>query len=607
MRRFVFLGLAFVLLAVTSAPVFAWEYSMKGEAEWRYRYWTRTGNNDIFGTMDSTIVNLGLNHLLTFPTSATTNRGSGTFGVLAGENRFGADMCLNDYRVTIYPKIKVNAAIDLTASINLTSLGIWSDGEPLLSRRISAVTTVTGTGGPPLTGVTATSTAFGMGNPGYINSLYVPIQDRPVNVDVPNTYLTVQWLKLAIKTPMLNFSIGYKDSKIGMGLWKHSCNRASSSFSVSADYGPFKIGFSPYFAREQSSWALGTSRSRIEGNGSTQRQEDRRNYFHAWEGEVEYSNGPLVLQLVSDSYHQPNSPDVSNARGDALTVNRPTEDILRYRFAFAAKFNNGRLFANAEVDWFNRWRSGRGTAENSLLVREGRDNTAWIYGAEIGCFGGPSKVTVNYVRATGDDPSTRHTTEISEQGDSGVTACYMKEWGYLMYYMYGTGDGWDAAGYGQPTNFQHVGGKLDYAIAANLNIAGVFAYAWRDQPTSYRLGGNYRLGIQPWLNEDIRQSQLGTFRGHAVPDSARVIGWEADVAVDWKILENLTWRTIGAYWQPGNWWSYAYPNTAAIYRAGVAPNSNSTSSAAGEALAIRGIGRTIDPLMSVETSILVSF
>ena len=57
---------------------------------------------------------------------------------------------------------------------------------------------------------------------------------------------------------MLDFSIGYKTSKIGMGLWKHECNRASASFSISAVYGPLKFGLAPYFGRNQSAWSLGS-------------------------------------------------------------------------------------------------------------------------------------------------------------------------------------------------------------------------------------------------------------------------------------------------------------------------------------------------------------
>jgi|GEM_PF-450616 len=598
MRRLTLILLAGLVTILASAPCFAWEFTMKGEAEWRYRYWTRSGNHDIFGEMNSSLVNLGINHLNTFPTASTTNRISGNFGVVAGENNFGAEMNLTDYRMTLFPKIDVNKAISLEASVNFTSLGIWSDGLPLMAAASPAAA---------LAGV----------NPGYVNSLYVPISDRPVAVDVPNTYVTVQWLKMSVKTPMLDFSIGYKNSKFGMGLWKHECNRSSASFGMTAHYGPLKIGFSPYFSREQSSWRLGSgTTSRNTGQDPVERHEDRRNYFVAAMGELEYANGPLVIQLLSDSYRQPGAATVTN-RGAALgTPTRPQGDTIRYRLGAAMKYTNGRFFFNTEVDWFNRWVGGRGTADPSTApataansrVREAQNNAAWLYGVDFGAMCGPSKVTLNYVRATGDDPTTRFTTEDAVAGDTGVTACYMKPWGYLMYFMYGTGDGWDAAGYGQPTNFHHVGGRFDYAVAANLNVFGVGAYAWRDQPTAYRLAGNYQLAAQLWTNEDIRLSQLGTFRGHAVPDSARDIGWEVDFGANWKILENLTWNTTFAYWQPGKWWSYAYPNTAAIYmlRPGLAPTSN-TNDAAGEAIAAVGLGRTINPLMAVETNLLILF
>ena len=69
MKRFGLIGLIALLAICAAAPAFAWEFSMKGDWEWRYRYWTRTGQNDIFGEMDATNVNLGLNHLYLWPTT----------------------------------------------------------------------------------------------------------------------------------------------------------------------------------------------------------------------------------------------------------------------------------------------------------------------------------------------------------------------------------------------------------------------------------------------------------------------------------------------------------------------------------------------------------
>jgi hypothetical protein len=579
--RFAVLAMVFVVSLVSSAS--AWEFSMQGDVEWRYRYWLRTGNNDMFGQMDDSFVNLGINHLATFPTTGTSNAGGPTFGVLAGENRFGPAMSLTDYRMTIYPVIKVNPAIQLAASVNLTSLGIWSDGQPYVN--------------PPATA-----------NVGYVNSLYVPIGDRAAASDIPNTYVTLQWLKARIQTPIMDFSVGFKDSWTGMGLWKHKFVRASASFGVSAVYGPLKIGFTPYFSRRRSAWSLGDgATSRNTGSAAIERYDDRRNYFQALEGEIEYINGPLVLQIVSDFYREPFSPTV-DARGVALTAaGSSTDDEIRSRIATAVKYFNGRHFFNAEADWFNRWRSNRDTAAGpSGPVNLDENANAWLYGIETGCICGPMQLTANYARATGQDPSTRITTEDAAAGEQGLSSAYMKPWGYLMYWMYGTGSNFDADGYGQPTNLHHLGFRLDYAVASNLNFFTVYSNAWRDQPNAFRFGGSYQIGLRTFTNADILTAQGGGFAGRAVPDNFRFVGWEIDTGVHWKLLENLTWNTTLCLWQPGNWWGAAYPNTSAIYRAGVVPNAN-PNNAAGEVLATLNFERKIDPLFAMESTLFINF
>ena len=172
MKRIGFVSLIALLAVCIAGPSFAWEFSMKGEWEWRYRYWGRLGQNDIFGAMDANRVNLGLNHLYLWPTSATTNRMDTNFGVLAGQNNYGSDMSLTDNRATIYPKISVNKAISVEASVNLTSLGLWSDGDPY---NINTNPVVNGS----------------YRDTGFYNSMYVPINDRPVASNVPNTMVTL--------------------------------------------------------------------------------------------------------------------------------------------------------------------------------------------------------------------------------------------------------------------------------------------------------------------------------------------------------------------------------------------------------------------------------
>jgi hypothetical protein len=69
-------------------------------------------------------------------------------------------------------------------------------------------------------------------------------------------------------------------------------------------------------------------------------------------------------------------------------------------------------------------------------------------------------------------------------------------------------------------------------------------------------------------------------------------------------LEGLTWNSTFAYWKPGNWWAYAFPNTANIYRAlGGATVIGNTN----QAIATYNLGRDIDPLFAVETNLLINF
>lgn len=40
--------------------------------------------------------------------------------------------------------------------------------------------------------------------------------------------------------------------------------------------------------------------------------------------------------------------------------------------------------------------------------------------------------------------------------------------------------------------------------------------------------------------------------------SSRFLGWEANAGVDWKLLEGMTMHFKYAYWQPGDWFEWAY-------------------------------------------------
>lgn len=596
MKKLIILGLLGCLLALFVANVFAWELNLNGEVVWRYRFITRTGPNDIFGYMNGeTGPNLGINHIRGYPTPSTNNTFAdslsvtGAYGVIAGEHNFGPDMGLTDFRITFYPTFKINKAIKLTCSVNLTSLGLHSNGRPYTNFEMNE-------------GLGALDTVGG----GYANSLWVPISDRPAGSNVPNTMVTVQWAKLGIKTPMLNFSLGYKTSGAGIGLWKNKKDRASTSFGMSTQYGPFTFGISPYFGRANSSWNAWPRNDRARDN--PWRREGDRNYFGGITCSIIYMAGPMEINFAQDGWHTPNNADFSygprlanGTPGSFRIDRRPTPDTWVYDTVVGFKYANGRVFFNAEVAHFWEYNSGRGTTSFGTIIAD-LNQDAWIYGLETGVLAGPAKLTVSYVRATGDDPSTRITNEDARNGDAGVSPHAMRNWGYLMYYVYGTGTGWNAAGEGQSSNFHHVGARLDYAVAANLNTFAVVSYAWRDQENSFNFGGNFSFGARRLTNNQlIIQPPPPSVK--AVPESAKDIGWEVDCGFDWKLLENLTWSTTFALWFPGKFWGYAYPNTAAMY----APLGNYWTFNPTVTRARINPDRTIDPLFAMETSLGVHF
>ncbi len=636
MRLFGRIAVIALLLAAWTIPAYCWELTMKGEWEMRYRYWTRTGDRDIFGHMDSHNVDLGMNHLKTFPTSSINNpiapANGGTaqdgnalgnlistppsptgpyilgFGVMAGENNWGPEVAYMDNRMTLLPEIKVNPAITLSANIGLTSLGIWTDGEPY-------------------------KTAQATPGAGFVNSVYAPINECFSATDVPQTYVTVQWLKAYVQTPMLDFAMGYRPSGVGMGLWKNSAQYPSASFEIISYYGPFRFGLIPYLCRSQSSWMTNSSvkgtSSRNEGPHAYQRQNIRRDFFRAAEGEIFYANGPLDFWIQSDTYAQNHVPAVvsrSLVNGypgafSATTAGTyPTDDdFMRYRITSGFRYFNGRVFWNLEGTALYQWHSGSGLHEvvgPTVLHNLYKDVDSWIFGTEFGGICGPAKFTFNFVGATGQDPSVR-TAQEAYFGDEGFSSIYIKDWGYLMYELYGTGSCWDTGGLGQPSNFKHVGARFDYAVASNLNCWFLYSYAWREHPNAYRLGGDYVSSARTFSNDDIFKIKSGLEVGHACPENAKDIGWEVDGGFDWKLLENFTWSVKACIWQPGSFWSYAYPNTAHLYRLTGSPAANvgaSPTTAGGihetalsEANATWALGRKIDPIFGVQSTLLITF
>jgi hypothetical protein len=343
-----------------------------------------------------------------------------------------------------------------------------------------------------------------------------------------------------------------------------------------------------------------------------------------------YASGPLEINFAQEGWHTPNWPDRSyeSRQGtglpdDDIKPGPPGEDTWVYDTTVGLKYANGWSFFNAEVSHFWEYNSGRGTIRTPsdlYITKAGLNQDAWLYGAEAGVFSGPFMLTLSYVRATGDDPSTRITNEDALNGNSGVSPYAMIHWGYLMYYTYGTGVGWNAAGEGQCSNFHHAGARIDYAAAANLNLFGVISKAWRDQVNAFMLGGNGLHTAEAVDNDTMRwvknmaggKSPRYTPRElvAVVPESAKDIGWEVDWGFDWKLIENLEWNLTCALWYPGSFWGYAYPNTGALYNdptVGGFLELNISPTSSDILVARSNPDRKIDPIFSMQTTLGIHF
>ena len=100
--------------------------------------------------------------------------------------------------------------------------------------------------------------------------------------------------------------------------------------------------------------------------------------------------------------------------------------------------------------------------------------------------------------------------------------------------------------------------RLDYAVAANLNVA---LSLFRADRTSHGyswacIGPNAGLGAFPGTPDGNIDLNLNRYPGSPnIPDGS--LGTEIGLAMDWKLLEGLVLGINAAYWKPGAWFTYA--------------------------------------------------
>ncbi|HTY25692.1 MAG TPA: hypothetical protein VMC85_21360, partial [Desulfomonilaceae bacterium] len=278
-------------------------------------------------------------------------------------------------------------------------------------------------------------------------------------------------------------------------------------------------------------------------------------------------------------------------RTNALTGGAKAIDRFRDRNdcygGIYAKYFNGRFFYNTELDWQVRDdRLGHFVTAATAAIPGSADyhQRHWRFMTELGTICGPAKLSFLYSWSAGNDrrgalansatgaianidqgtlvePTNNITGGLVSSTSFSNTGLY-RPYSYLMVYCYGLGTHIQGdTGNGYVEDASCYAGRLDYAVAANLNVYGSFF--WAD-----RVGNAYGWGFlkpaqvsaQAFPNATLYPAGNVIASGYVagaptIPDNN--LGWEVDTGFDWKLLEGLTLNATFGWWQPGKWFNFA--------------------------------------------------
>jgi hypothetical protein len=517
--------LAAVLALVVAVPAGAWEFKLKATATYEYEMIGQTGRNGFFGPYDVDV-------------SAVPHNFSSNFwpglqppGQVFGPARVGVTSSSDARWMTQYaeffPEFNINPAVSLKGSYYI---GAWQD--PAMPAPSAGVANVYDSELVVKEGAGSHTSM----SPGYWN-----------------------WYYLSAKLPIGNLSIGKRQSRFGMGLVYDGYTAASESVSLSVPYGPLTIGLSGYPARRNNH---GANFSPVKDDGS-----NIRAYNFTWG--ATYSNGPFQAGFAI-SHVDRWAPAERNA-AVLPTSSQSRQDLETDAFI---KYTNGRFFFNAEIDRYWRKQLQYPTQANQAAGTPPQiynDVEALVYGTEFGAMCGPSKVSFLFVNASDNDRrAVSGGTDVFKSGnfyalsgEFGNTYTVCRPYSYLMAFSYGGGiqNGYDfvsGIGHlrGRWTSGTLYGARLDYAVAANLNVffTGAKGVQWNQSFGWGYIGLNQVDATINWATRRASNAN-GALRSPAIPDDD--LGWELGAGFDWKLLEGLLLNFQYSYWQPGNWFKYA--------------------------------------------------
>jgi hypothetical protein len=597
-------------------PAGAWEFSLAAQAEWRYRYISRTGPGDLFGNAQIAQAT---------PGNATSIglAGPQTMAVrIEGYSSKGSDAAYAEQRFFLYPDFVINPAIRLRAHLTF-------QGNANANYRGGGANWVT--------------------NPHYSGWTMIDSRDLYVGTGLSVPILRAFWA--TGRLPWGTVTIGTRPAVFGMGWGIHEDDSYARSLALIVPYGPLSFVFSQYlhdagYQHTDPNDDRNTRKTVLTiASGVDQNEVFNVNTAVA----VRYAQGnldcgSLLYVITRQNQHVTAQPagtyqdDMISAgilyvlaAGNSLDGRFPMYigDDKTYQGMAYVKYMNGRFFLNGEYDFqvmdINR-NGGRpiagfgqawaaevgmlsGPAKLSLahFYRSGHDRRGGIFALfpPLGTITNTADGTTAYV----GDKLTHYAAQFLGAGDAPV-----KPYCFILS-LYGTGNNsYTSSGVCTFEDFLGNAARIDYAAAANLNVFASFMQARRASNTSTPQGyftGTWGLGFTgPDQANNPGQGTQFNFAGvypmtfaptqnrwyriPNVPDND--LGWEVNAGFDWKLLEGMTWKFMAGYWQPGKWFNWAYQDM-----------SVSRSDASGGLLGRVKPERTINPIMAIQMNLLFEF
>jgi hypothetical protein len=594
MKRHLAVAVVTLCMVACVTPVLAWEFELAGEYEYRFRYFGRTGGTDLFGEAaiqeaTGTFIGFagpniyGTGNLASVPgdQASFSNPALTTIALLFGPtivptntsmvitrggfSRWGSDARYNDSRLTLRPVFRLNPAVRV--------FGVYTVGGMRNKYKENDVHDLRFSG--DFAGIRGDLGSFGLGAAPL--SRYYMSQSSMNAYD--GTFGTWEQFRLTATMPWGVWSVGMKDFPFGTGATL-AYNTRAEEFLWVVPYGPFRVLAAFWLGRGIPPWE---SWSTVPDNDT------KPNIFQGYA--LTYDSGELSAGAlwIWRQYHQQRGalPIVSFANigfnpfpgGNTIryynmpnnvplaTSATPSMDQNLLVNLLFFKFNNGRFFANAEYSWANV------DIHFPTPVLTGLPGVAPVhveanhFFSELGLYAGPAKLSLMYALASG--PVLNGTNPTKSYFSFPINYQAMEPYEFLMFNTYAGGNsgGWTSSDltfvsdeHGMMSDGYAFAGRLDYAVASNLNAYGSYIWAHRLERAGFLNGqvwdtGNGSQFVRGVLPGTPFLAQYGGLTPY-VPDG--YIGWEANVGVDWQLLEGLTFKTRYSYWQPGDWFAYAY-------------------------------------------------